>query len=139
LQTPEPDTPLLESGRGLDQVRQTPAQPVEPPDHQGVALADVLERLRQPGPVIFRSTQLAGEDLALVAACCQKRVALQVEVLVPGGDAGVADVHKVTPSLIPVLHAQPIDPSELAGIAGHEGRVVGQRRSRDQDVERPDG
>jgi hypothetical protein len=42
LQAAEPDPALGEAGDGVDQVAQRPAQPVQLPDNQGVARAQLV-------------------------------------------------------------------------------------------------
>ena len=67
-------------------------QPIEAPDHQGVAGADIAEGLVESRPV----GPGAGEDVPedLVTAGGGQGVQLQVEGLVPGRDPGVAKQHR---------------------------------------------
>jgi len=51
LQAAEPDAAVGESGDGVDQVAQRPAEPVQLPHHQGVAGAQLVQELLEGGPV----------------------------------------------------------------------------------------
>jgi hypothetical protein len=88
-QRAEPHALRLEASDRLDQMRQRPPKAIEFPDHQHVAVADVIERLREPGPFGARSRGRILEDAD--APCRSEGVALEIGVLVLGADAGVAD------------------------------------------------
>ena len=45
----EADVSVVQAGDGLDEMVEGTAEPVEPPDDQGVALPDVVEGFVQPG------------------------------------------------------------------------------------------
>ncbi len=66
-------------------------EPVEPPDDERVAGAQLVERLGQPGPLRLPPAHAVGEEP--VAAGGGQRVELEVEGLLPGRDPGVTDVH----------------------------------------------
>ena len=83
------DAIALQVADDLHQVRQRPAQPIQPPHHQGVAGAqsfaavlqlDATGRLARGRLFIDRSTAGAGEGITL-----------QVQILVIGGNTGVTD------------------------------------------------
>lgn len=85
-QAAEPDPPFGEAGDGVDQVAQGAAEPVELPDHQGVAGAELVEDGGELGAVGAGAAGAVGEHA--VAAGLGERVDLEVGVLVGGGDAG---------------------------------------------------
>jgi hypothetical protein len=94
-------------------VAQGPAEPVQLPDDQGVAGAELLEELLEGGPVGAGAAGGLGEDP--VAAGALEGVDLEVWLLVGGGDAGVAE--QVT---MPMTVAEPCDRSGCATlICGH--------------------
>ncbi len=47
----KPMPPLLQEGDGVDEVSEGAAEPVEPPDDEGVAAAQMRERLGEAGPL----------------------------------------------------------------------------------------
>jgi hypothetical protein len=101
LQAAEPDSPVGERGDGVDQVTQRAAEPVELPDHQGVAGAELVQdavQLRAGGQRASGAAGFVSEDA--VAAGVSERVDLEVEVLLGGGDAGVTQ--RVTGSVAAV-------------------------------------
>ena len=51
LEAAEPDAAVGQAGDGVDQVAQRPAEPVEFPDDQGVAGAQLVQDLLEGGPV----------------------------------------------------------------------------------------
>ena len=51
LEATEPDPAVGEAGDGVDQVAQRPAQPVQLPDDQGVAGAQLVQELLEDRPV----------------------------------------------------------------------------------------
>src|SRR5664279_722698 len=65
------------------------AQPVQPPDHQGVLRSELIQHLRQCGTRIQGTG--GGIDEHPVTAGGGQRVTLQRDVLVTGGDPGVAE------------------------------------------------
>ena len=67
----------------------TSAKPVQFPDNQGVAVAESLLYFRESRPLGMTSADLVVEDL--LAACLPERLGLEIEILVLGGDAGIAD------------------------------------------------
>jgi hypothetical protein len=80
---------LLELGDDVDEVPQAATEAVEPPHHERVAGTHVVKarvELRaladRPGPDVFEDAGAAG---------LLERVELQREVLLAGGDPGVAD------------------------------------------------
>jgi hypothetical protein len=68
---------------------QRPSKPVQFPDDQGVAGAQLIEDLRKGGAVAVGAAGGLGEHP--VAAGALEGVDLQVGLLVGGGDAGVAE------------------------------------------------
>jgi hypothetical protein len=89
LETAEPDPTLGELGDGVDQVAQGAAEPVELPDDEGVAGAQLVQELGEDGPV---GAGAAGRlDKDAVAAGGLQGVDLELWLLVSGGDAGIAE------------------------------------------------
>ena len=85
------DAAVLQLPGQRDQVRHGASQPVQAPDHELVASARHLQRERQARP---RHPRPAGPVLVDAAAAGPlQHVALQVEVLVLGAHARVADHH----------------------------------------------
>ena len=82
LQRAEANAPVLESPDGVDQMRQRAAQPVQPPDHQGVACSKVGERLGEAGA--FRHGARHRIGVELLAAGSGQCVLLEGEGLVSG-------------------------------------------------------
>lgn len=83
---------LAEPVEKLDQARERAPEAVQLPDHQHVAAADPPERLREAGAGILR----ARDPLILIDGLAPgrlERMALQVEILLVGGDAGISDLH----------------------------------------------
>lgn len=76
----------------VDEVLHGTAEPVEFPDDEGVASANLLERFRQAWSIGLGATDGVLEDL--LAARLGQCLVLQSEVLVCGRDAGVADEHE---------------------------------------------
>jgi len=72
-----------------DRVLQGAPEPVEPPDDEEIAFPDIVERLLQSRPVFARPAGGIGEDA--VASRSNEGVLLQIEDLLEGGDAGIAD------------------------------------------------
>ncbi len=92
LQGPEPDAALGESVQLIDEVPDGPTEPVESPDDESVAGAELVEELVELGPVLERPGH--GVDEHAVAASGVERVDLQRRVLVCGGHARIPE--KVT-------------------------------------------
>src|SRR5574337_799276 len=90
-EAPELDTVLVQIADQIDQLLDRPAQPVELPDDQGVALAHHFEGLGQTGTVCPRATYLVLEDL--LASGLGQRFALKFQVLILRRDARIADQH----------------------------------------------
>ena len=90
LQAAQPDALRAQRLGVRDEVLERPAQPVEPPHHQRVAGTELGERLAQGG-ALGRAARRVLED-ALAPGRLQ-RLPLQVELLVLGLDARVADQH----------------------------------------------
>jgi hypothetical protein len=90
-QAPEPNTTVSKRGDSVDQVTQRAAEPVELPHHQGIAGVELVQDAVQLGAGGQRAggaAGLVGEHA--VAAGVPGRVDLEVEVLLGGRDAGVA-------------------------------------------------
>jgi hypothetical protein len=66
-------------------------QPVELPDGEGVARPKEGDRFGQTGAFVFGTAGDVGEEL--LTAGFLERVLLEIEVLILGGDACVADEH----------------------------------------------
>jgi hypothetical protein len=88
LEAAEADPTLSQAGNGVDQMAQGAAEPVELPDDQGVARAQLVQDLGEGGPVGVGATGGLGEDP--VAAGPLEGVDLELGVLVGGGDTGIA-------------------------------------------------
>jgi hypothetical protein len=73
---------VIQAGDGLDEVVEGTAEPVEPPDDQGVGLPDVVEGFVQPGALCLCSGCGVGEDLG--TACLLQGVLLEIKGLVCG-------------------------------------------------------
>jgi hypothetical protein len=95
LETPEADLSFLEPCHGFYQVPDAAAQAVELPDHKGVPLPEVRESLIEPGPPGTCATGPVREELRPTRAILG--VGLEIEVLLGGGYAGIADQHGNTP------------------------------------------
>jgi len=89
LQRPEPDAALGESMELVDEVPDGAAEPVEAPDDEGVAGAELVEELVEFGSVLQGPGH--GVDEHAVAACCVERIDLQRRVLVGSGHACVPE------------------------------------------------
>jgi hypothetical protein len=79
----------LKLGNDLNQVGQAASKWVKAPHRQDIALAGVRESFGQPWPVGSRTRHLIGEDP--LAPGLLQGMALQVEILVRGRDAGRRD------------------------------------------------
>ena len=91
LQAHEADALVVKHVDRSYQLFQGPAEPIQPPDNQGVALAHELEGLGEAAPEGLGPAGLVGEDL--LATRLGEGVVLQGQVLVLGGDSSVADEH----------------------------------------------
>lgn len=85
----EADAFGLQLGDDLDEVLHRPAETVELPDCERVAIADVADRLRQSGPVSLHAGCLILEQP--FTTYFAQSVELQGGVLVAGGDPCIAD------------------------------------------------
>ena len=94
-QHPQADAALRQLLDNADEMVQVASEPVELPDHQGVAQAQRLETGRQARAVILLARGAVLVDGLSCHAGFRQGVILEIQVLcVPGlGDAGVADVH----------------------------------------------
>jgi len=91
LQALESDAVFVKHVDRSYQLFQGPAEPVESPDNQGVAVPHEIEGLGEPGPEGLGAAGLVGEDL--LAAGLGEGVVLQGQVLVLGGNSSVAEEH----------------------------------------------
>ena len=82
-------TAVVQTAGEVQEVFHAPAQAVQLPHHQGVALAQVIQRLVESGALGRGAADCVFVDF--VASGLLQGVQLQVQVLVPGGDPGVAD------------------------------------------------
>ena len=89
VQAAEAHAAGAELGDEGDEVLQGPREAVEAGDHEGVAGAQVVQARGQLGPVGVLAALLVGEHPH--APGLGEGVQLAVEVLLAGGDAGVAD------------------------------------------------
>jgi hypothetical protein len=89
----ETDPPVGEVLRGIDEVAEVPAEPVELPDEQDVPLSQGFEAGQQPRPVVALAGCLVVVEVFRPHARCDEGIFLEVEYLaaVGLGDAGVAD------------------------------------------------
>jgi hypothetical protein len=85
----EADAFGLQFGDDLDEVLHRPAEAVELPDCERIAVPNVADRLRQSGPVSFHAGCLILEQP--FATCFAQSVELQGGVLLAGGDSCIAD------------------------------------------------
>ena len=85
----KPTFGALEGGDRPDEVLERPPEAIEFPDDEGIARAEEGEGSRQAGAIILGPAGHVGEDPR--AAGRGEGIALQVEVLVLGRDACVAD------------------------------------------------
>src|SRR5512135_2267773 len=97
LEASEADLPFLELPHGLDQVPDAATQAVELPDHEGVPLPEVCEGLIEPRPRGTCTTGLVREEPLATGAL--QGISLEIEALLEGGDAGIADQHGQHPPL----------------------------------------
>ena len=81
----ERDPSLFELGDDVDQMAQAATQAVEPPDHEGVASAQVIQAVLELRALADRARPDVAEDAS--AAGLLERVELQRGVLLTGGDA----------------------------------------------------
>src|SRR3954467_14646180 len=90
----EADPLPLQLAHQLDQVLERPAQPVETPDHQHIALPQQLRGPLQPVTLHLAAAGRVLDDLA--APCHLESVALQVGILLAGRYPCIADFHAST-------------------------------------------
>lgn len=81
----ERDPSLFEPGDDVDQMAQAATQAVKPPDHEGVASAQVIQAVLELRALADRARPDVAEDAS--AAGLLERVELQRGVLLTGGDA----------------------------------------------------
>ena len=74
----------------------------KPVDHQRVACMGVVECCLEFGPAALRAGGLLGVDA--LAAGGLERIELERVVLLPGGNARLADQHEALPKLIKACH-----------------------------------
>lgn len=84
-QAAQADALLLQVPHDGEEVGQVTAQPVQTPDHEDIAPAQLLERSVEFGPLLRRARDVIGEDP--LAAVRLEGGCLQVRILVDGGDA----------------------------------------------------
>ena len=104
-QRPQGDPAPVELTDHVDQVTQRATEAVQPPHHHGVAGAQLGQQLVQGGAVLQLPGCLVHEDP--VTPSCLQGVLLQVLVLLDGGDPGVAEAARRTPSQYSSLHLLP--------------------------------
>ena len=90
-QRAKPDALRFQPVDGRDQVLERATQAIEPPDHDRVARTHIGEGGVDAGARGGGAGRDVGEDLA--TAGDGESVLLQIEGLVPGGDAGIANQH----------------------------------------------
>jgi hypothetical protein len=76
----------------IDQVHQSfhaAPEPIQLPDHKGIGLAQLGQRLFQPGTFDLRSAEFVGENP--FASYFLERVQLHFQILVMGRHSGVSD------------------------------------------------
>jgi len=91
----QPDTAGGEVVHGVDQVVQVPAEPVQFPHHQPIALPQRLQAGGEPGPVVGAPGSMVLVELGGIDTGGEQRVALQCDGLRPVGfgHPHVADQH----------------------------------------------
>ena len=114
LQAAEPDATIGQAGDGVDQMPQGPTEPIQLPDDQGVAGAQLVQDLLKDWPVGAGAAGRLSEHP--VAAGGLQRVDLKLGLLVGGGDPGIAKEmsHGATVS-------QPSDSSDCATLISDTG------------------
>ena len=95
----EVDLPLLQVGDQSDKIGEVAAQPIEPPNHESVALSQALEAAFELRPAGVLSTGLLFVYLSALGVL--ECVSLQIESLIVRRDTSVADAH--VPDLIKAL------------------------------------
>jgi hypothetical protein len=88
-----PHALLGQAGDGVDQVAEAAAEAVQPPDHEGVAGAELFQGPVQRGALGEGAGHGVEVDPAGLDAGGLEGVALEVGVLVEGRDPPVANVH----------------------------------------------
>src|SRR5690625_3437782 len=94
LEAAETHAFLVEFVDGVNQVFEVAAEPIKPPNDQGVASAQNVFGAGPAGTVSFGSADMVFEDS--FAARLLQCVALELEVLIVGADPGIADYHGVS-------------------------------------------
>jgi hypothetical protein len=89
LQAPEPDPALSQPSDRIHQMPQRPTQPIELPNNQAVARAELIQDLLEDRAVAADAAGGLGEHP--VAAGTLQRVDLELWLLVGDGDAGIAE------------------------------------------------
>jgi hypothetical protein len=89
LEAAEPDPTVGQAGDGVDEMSEGAAEPVEFPDDQGVARAQLIEELLEDVPVGAGAAGGLGEHPVAAGGC--EGVDLELGMLVGGGDAGVPE------------------------------------------------
>ena len=92
----EPDPLVFKARHPADQVAQRSAETIEPPHHQRVTGAQLLLDLLQAWPGRDRSGCFVRDDL--LAAGSEKRVFLQVEILLDGRNPRIAKFYGWPPN-----------------------------------------
>src|SRR3954465_8188103 len=92
LQGPEANAARLQVPDGADKMRQGAAEPIQPPNDQGVPGTQVGERLGEAGA--FRHGAGHSVGVQLLAAGCRQGVLLEGKGLIKGRDPGVANEHR---------------------------------------------
>jgi len=91
----EPNATRLQFVHRRQEMRQCPTKTIELPDHQTIAAADESQCLGKTGAVTSTATGVILEQMALIDASGEQRVALQVQYLpvALAGDTHVANQH----------------------------------------------
>jgi hypothetical protein len=87
----ELDSQLVKFSNQVNQIFDAPAQPVQLPNDERIAFAQRFQRFRELWA--FRATAACFFVKELLTSRIGQRIDLQIEVLVLGGDARVADQH----------------------------------------------
>jgi hypothetical protein len=92
LEALQADPLVLEPADPRDQILDGAPQPIQPPDHEGVPGPQEFLAGGQPCALRHRAADAVDEDF--FAAGARQGVLLERQVLLMGGDPGVADVHR---------------------------------------------
>lgn len=98
MECPQAGASGAEPLRDLEKIARRPREAVERRDHQGVTLADLVERAPELRPVAAATGALLVEDAQAPGG--REPLALVEWVLVGGGDAGVTDEHGASVALV---------------------------------------